>query len=572
MMNRFLIICSFLLFNSLSLLSQVIYPDNYFRLPLDIPMSLSGSFGELRANHLHSGMDLRTNQEEGYPVFAVADGYVSRIRVQGGGFGNALYIDHPNGYTSVYGHLQHYNKKIDAWIKAKQYELKEFDVDIFPKRGEIPVLKGDVIAFSGSSGISGGPHLHYEIRNTKTEYPINPLFFGYKMADTIPPIIKNVRIIPIKGRGLINGSTEAKDFPVKCYKNRFYLESASPLEVSGDIAFGIETSDFQNGNEISTGVYSIAFYLDSLCYNSMRFETFSFSQSRAVNSIIDYAEFMKTNRKIIRSVIDPNNPLKIYDEVRNGGVFLFNDNNIHLFRCIVKDFHGHRSELSVWLKSRVVPLIWAKAIDYQKIFYWNKINYFDTKDLKMVVPRGALYDTLLFKYSMEPGNDSLYSNIYCLHDIYTPLHESYLLSIKTRTISTALQKKLVMIRLIDNGKWVSEGGRWTNGFLKAKVRSFGKFAVAADTTRPVIKPLSIFKKKWLREYGVIQFRIGDNLSGVKNYKGFINGKWVLFSLDEKTSKITYKIDSHVKNGINSLIIELEDEVGNKSFLKKTFNY
>lgn len=571
-MNRFFLIYIFLLFNSLPIFSQVTYPDNYFRLPLDIPMTLSGSFGEPRANHLHSGIDIRTNQQEGYPVYAVADGFVSRIKVQGGGFGYALYIDHPNGYTSVYGHLQRYNHKIDAWIKAKQYKLREFEVDIFPKRGEIPVSKGEVIAISGSSGMSGGPHLHYEIRNTQTEYPINPLFFGYNMTDTIPPIIKSLRIIPIKDRGQVNGRSEAKDFALKNKKNHYYLELLSPLEVSGDIAFGIETSDFQNGNEISTGPYSIDFYLDSLRYNAMRFETFSFTQNRAVNSIIDYAEFMKSNRKIIRSVVDPNNPLKIYDEVRNGGVFSFNDNNIHLFRCVVKDFHGHYSELSVWLKSKKIPYVWAKANEYEKVFYWNRINYFNARDLNIVIPKGALYDTLLFKYSTEPGNDFLYSNIYCIHDIYTPVHESYSLSIKTKNINPILQKKLVMVRLKEDGDFISEGGRWANGYMTARVRNFGKFAVAADTIRPVIKPFSSFKKRMLREKGVIQFKIGDNLSGVKTFKGFLNGKWVLFSLDAKNSVITYEIDSHVRVGSNSLIIELEDQVGNKSVFKTTFNY
>ena len=162
-------------------------------------MALAGAFGEIRPNHLHSGIDLRTNQEEGYPVHAVANGYVSRIRVQAYGFGYALYIDHPNGYTSVYGHLKQYNEKITAWVKQKQYELEQFDVDLFPKPGELPVLKNDIVALTGSSGMSGGPHLHFEIRNTLTEYPINPLLFGYKLPDTIPPRILSLRIIPFKG-------------------------------------------------------------------------------------------------------------------------------------------------------------------------------------------------------------------------------------------------------------------------------------------------------------------------------------------------------------------------------------
>lgn len=553
------------------LCAQVIYPDKYFRLPLDIPMSLSGSFGEIRPNHLHSGIDFRTNQVEGYPVYAVADGYISRIRVQAWGFGYALYIVHPNGYTTVYGHLQRYNEKITSWIRKQQYDLKQFEVDISLKPGELNVSKNDIIALTGNSGSSGGPHLHYEIRNTISEYPINPLFFGYKMDDNIAPRIKSLRIIPVKGRGMVNGKTTPADFLIsKSNQDNYRLTSSKPIEVSGEIAFGIEAQDFQNGNTIPTGVYSIGFYLDNVCYTSLRLETFAFSQSRAANSILDYDECMRSNHRFIRSIVEPWNPLKIYEVALDQGIFKFNDNKQHVVRCVVKDFHGNTSELTFSVNSKVAHLDPIAHKGYQKIFYGNKNNTFEAANMIISIPKGGLYDTLYFNYYSDGGDRRLVSAVHYIHDKYTPVHDIFTLRIRTKHLNPELSEKAVMVRMDDDGLFISEGGEWSKGFMTAKVKTFGRFGVALDTVAPVIRPLTNFIKKSYHVSGVIQFRISDNLSGIKSFNGFLNGKWVLMSYEGKTARLTLELERLSTFGENTLRVEIEDRVGNKTIFEKTF--
>jgi len=561
----------FILTINLPLSAQVVYPDNYFRPPLDLPMTMSGSFGEIRANHLHSGIDLRTNQEEGYPVHAIANGYVSRIRVQAYGFGNALYIDHPNGFTSVYGHLQQYNDKITAWLRQKQYELQEFDVDLFPKPGDIPVFQNDIVALTGSSGVSGGPHLHFEIRNTKTEWPINPLLFGYKLPDTIPPRIEALRIAPYKGFGRVNGKNLPLDLKiVKTDDYHYRVVSPHPIEVSGEIVFGIDEEDYQNGNELSTGAYSIGYFMDNLCYNLLRMETFSFKQNRAANSVLDYAEIMKSGRRYIRSLVEPWNPLKIYDEIQDNGIFNFTDNAQHEIKIEVKDFQGNTSVLTIPVKSKAAHIFRTPQTGFNKVFYGNRNNVYDTPNMKIAVPKGVLYDTLYFKYHLEKPDHRLVSAVYSIQDKYTPAHELFTLSIKTKTLSSELQDKAVMVHLDDSGTISSVGGEWSKGFMTAKLNVFGKYGVAIDTVPPVIRAITNFSSRSYVETKILQFYISDKLSGIKTFHGFLNGKWVLINYDGKSGKLTLDLEGLTIPGENTILIEVIDHVGNKTIFEKSF--
>jgi murein DD-endopeptidase MepM/ murein hydrolase activator NlpD len=557
--------------SSISLCAQVTYPTQFFRPPLELSMALSGAFGEIRPNHLHSGIDLRTNQEEGYPVYAVADGYVSRIKVQALGFGYALYINHPNGYTTLYGHLKQYNEKITAWLRQKQYEKESFEVDLFPSPGEIPITKNEIIALTGSSGASGGPHLHYEIRNTVTEYIINPLLFGYTLPDTIPPHIKSLRIMPLKGRGRVNGKALPVDVAVlRTNQNHYRISSVRPIELSGEIVFAIDYDDNQNGNEIPTGVYSMGFWMDNLCYSLLRLETFSFKQTKAANSILDYAESMKSGHRYVRSLVEPWNPLKIYDVVQDDGIFRFNDNDEHKMKIEVKDVQGNSAELDFSVQSRRVHIASIAHLGYQKIFYGGKNNTLETPNMKITVPKGSLYDTLYFKYKAEKADKRLVSPVFSIHDKYTPVHDAYTLSIKTKPLSLELREKVVMVKLDDDNDLSSVGGNWEKGFMVANLGSFGKYGVAVDTVPPVIRPLTNFNAKSYLDTKLLQFIISDKLSGIKSYRGYLNGKWVLMSFEGKTSKLTLDLEGLTIPGENTLSIEVEDRVGNKTIFEKTF--
>jgi hypothetical protein len=292
-------------------IGQNTYPQNYFRNPLDIPISLAGSFGELRPNHFHSGIDIKTNSRENLNVYAVADGYVARIRVSANGFGNALYINHPNGYTSVYGHLNAYNPVIALYLKNMQYAKESFEVDLFPQAHELPVKKGDIVALSGNTGSSGGPHLHFELRETKTEITINPQLFGYEIEDRVPPAIQAIKLYPLSNSSAINGLNNSASFLVKGKAGNYTLAVSNPIEAHGNIVMGIITSDAQTSAGEKNGVYSIEIKMDGKRYYFHELDKFGFNETRGINSHIDYEERMKSKNTIQRSCVAPNNHLSI---------------------------------------------------------------------------------------------------------------------------------------------------------------------------------------------------------------------------------------------------------------------
>ncbi|WP_354357601.1 M23 family metallopeptidase [Pedobacter sp. UYP30] len=338
------IICMFLArapLQAQQIFSGKAYPLTYFRQPLDIsPPALAGSFGELRANHFHSGIDFRTNQREGYPVYAVADGYISRLRVQNSGFGQALYINHPNGYTSVYGHLQRFSPKIAAIVKNLQYQGKTFELDNYPNETLIPIRKGEVIAYSGNRGSSGGPHLHFEIRDSKTEETINPQFFGIIIPDNIPPVIHGLYFYRLNGRHF-DQNIPKQSIPIIGSNGNY--SSKAVLNLSGEIGFGIVATDRHNGKSGTNGVYSIQLQVDGKTVFTSALERFAFENSRAVNAHIDYPSYLKTRVKIQKSFVEPGNPLQIYSNLVNGGRILFTNGETHQLKYIVTDATGNAS-------------------------------------------------------------------------------------------------------------------------------------------------------------------------------------------------------------------------------------
>lgn len=566
-MTKSTLVLLFLAFSAIKVNAQQIFSDNNypltgFRPPLDIlPPALAGSFGELRANHFHSGMDYRTNQRQGYPVHAVADGYISRMRVQNSGFGLALYINHPNGFTSVYGHLSRFSPKIAQLIKAAQYQKKSFEVDEFPDELLIPIHKGEVIAYSGNTGSSGGPHLHFEVRNTKTEATINPLLFGFEIPDNIPPVIYSIYVYNLDKKPF-NEHTPKRYLPVTGGSGSYKLSSSAPLSLTGEVGFGIMATDRHTGASGLNGVYSIELFVDEKPVFTSSVETFAFENSRGINAHIDYPLYMSTKRRVQKSFVDPGNPLSIYTNLVNRGRIDFNDGALHQLKYVVTDGKGNKSILSFQVKAGAAPK--QSDIPLGSKFSYAADNKFHNDEVKVVIPKGSLYNNLDFEYKTQPRPASnAYSAIHQIHNKFTPLHTGFELWIKADSTLGKYKDKALIV----NTDRSSQGGYYEDGYVKAKPREFGSFFISVDTIAPVILPQNVSNGKSMAGISKMAFKIRDNLSGIKSFNGYIDGKWVLMEFDAKTASLWHTFDERTATGKHTfelIVADMKDNIKNYS--------
>jgi len=286
--------------------------------PVDIPIYLSGNFAELRTGHFHAGIDIKTQGQEGFKIYAVQDGYISRIKVSSGGYGKAIYINHPDGYTSVYAHLKEYNIQLDKYVRAKQYENKSYNINIFPEKGELTVNQGDIIGLSGNSGSSAGPHLHFEIRDTKSSRPINGLFLGYDIKDNIPPRMDYLYVYPQNEQSTINGKNSNHYYSLKKDNGNFVLRQGDTLNADGNIGFGLKVNDFLNGSANRCGIYQLKAYTNNTLFFHEKFDGVSFAETRYINSLMDYKVNKERKRKLHKLFIEPNNKFYfLYSQTEN---------------------------------------------------------------------------------------------------------------------------------------------------------------------------------------------------------------------------------------------------------------
>ncbi|MBA4276972.1 M23 family metallopeptidase [Flavobacterium sp.] len=547
-----------------SLFAQMDYPKDYFRSPLDIPMQLSGNFGELRPNHFHAGFDLKTLQKEGLNVYAVADGYVSRIKISTFGNGKAIYITHPNGYTSVYGHLQRAAGEIEDFIKKTHYVEQSFEIEMYLKPDQLVVKKGQLIAFSGNTGASEGPHLHFEFRDNVTENIINPMLFGFDkmLKDTKKPLLSNIYVYPLDDKTIVNQSKRPLLLNLILKKDGTY--QSDKVVTNGKIGFGINAFDYDDVSYNKNGVYKVQSFYNGAPNFGYQFDTYSFDEMRYVNALIDYSRYKKTQQRVQKLFMNNPYKLSIIKTDKTNGVIAVASNLTALYRIEVSDFYGNLTTVSIPIKQEALTTIIDKEpISSKYLVKANNDSNFSKDNMSVFFPAGTFYEDFYLNFDVK--NDTLF-----LHDDTVPAHTNFTISIEDSKYKETQREKLFLASINGQKSTYIPSYRKDNVFT-AKVKTLGKFALVLDTIPPVISIAKPIEGKWLSDKKFLQFSISDALSGIKSYNGYLNGKWILFEYDNKTRKITHDFtDGIVAEGRNDLKIIVIDNMGNSTIFETHF--
>jgi hypothetical protein len=555
------------------------YPDDYFRSPLGIPILLSGNFAEMRDGHFHGGLDIKTRESEGYRVYAAADGYVERVRVSPYGYGNALYVAHPNGYSTVYAHLSRLKGDIVSYVRSRQYARKSFEVDEYPEPGRFPVKKGQVIALSGNSGSSSGPHLHFEIRTSRDQVPVNPLLFGFDVEDSRRPRIFRVRLYPIgEGSGVLSSNDAGRSGPAEPLTvevdetgGTYRLETTGTLTAWGQLAFGIQTHDYHNGSRSRLGAYQITLTVDGEEYYVSTMERISFGDTRYINAHVDYAERRANRRWIQRSHRLPGNRLPIYKHVNDGVVMVTAGDTLSV-RYRVEDASGNSTELEFPVvgipapgNSRLrEPAPTVMTVRYDEPFVLRR------EDIVVEMPANALYQNEQISYRATGGPAGAYSRLHEIHDPSTPVHRRYRLAIRAIGLPERLRQKAILATLDEDGDVSSAGGTYEDGFVSTRPRSFDRFFVTVDTTAPTLVSLDLKSGATLGRRRRLRFRARDHLTGISSYKAELDGQWSLLAYDAKKDLLIYDLDPSLEPGTHELTVEVSDGKDNVTRLRLPF--
>lgn len=558
---RKIIILSLFIFSN-SFFAQKNYPDNYFGQPLEIKSILSGTFAELRSNHFHSGIDIKTNQIEGLNVLATADGYVSRIKVSPWGYGKALYIKHPNGYTTVYGHLKKFSPEIEEYVKKEQYRTEKFEVELFPKKNELTVFKKQLIAFSGNTGGSGGPHLHYEIRDIN-QHPINPMLFGYKIKDTSKPNVNAIYAYSINDTSQVNNHNDRIKLRLTKNKDGNYI--AETIYAHGIIGIGINSYDKQDLAHNKNGVYNIKTYINGSLNYELAFEKFSFNETRHLNELIDYAYYKKNKSRIQKLFKNENNPLSIIKNTNDLGRITINDGENINYKIEVSDFNKNTRSIIIPIngrKNNITHLKKEKEIDYY-IYHDSDLNI-EKENVAVYLPKNAVYEDTSIGF--KKNGDTI-----LIGDETIPLHKNMTLSFNAEKFSKEDFSKLYVSELGNKNKPVYVNTLKKGNKIIGKTKYFGKFTLSLDTEKPIIKPHNTHNGKWMSTSAFLQMKISDKNTGIKKYRATINDHWILMEYDAKKNLLSYDFEDNIHQpGKNKFKLIVIDNVGNNSIFEMIF--
>ncbi len=554
---------TFFLVLSLSIHAQEKYPQDAFRSPLDIPLILAGTFGELRSNHFHSGIDIKTQQRQGLPVYAIGDGTITRIKVSLYGYGKVLYVAHPNGYTSVYGHLQKFGPEIEEYVKKIQYEKKAYEIEVFPDYGDVKVQQGEVIAYSGNTGGSSGPHLHFEIRSSVSEKPTNPLLYGLEVRDATNPVLNKIFAYPLSDDAQVNQSANKVQLNFSKQKDGTFL--AEKVKASGIIGFGFIGFDRQDMAANKNGIYAIQLLVNGEVYTDYDFETFSFGETRYINTLVDYDHYGKYRQKIQQCFLTPGNRLNIYNTLKNDGKILIKEGMSYSIELLLKDLHGNLTKVIIPVEGKKEEVKIEKEKKKTDTYVIaKKPNNYDLGAAKVYFPANTFYKD--FYIDLEEGSDTV-----TIHNSRVPAHRNFTITFDTSKYTKEDRKQMFIARL-DKKRKASYASTYKRGnSFTTKTRNLGTYTLAKDTVAPKVRALNFKEKQWLNNYSYLRVHISDDLSGVDTYSATLNGEWILMEYESKKNTLTYNFDDKVIHEKQcNLEVIVTDNVGNTTTFNRTF--
>ena len=517
-----------------------------FTPPFDFPITFSGNFGEIRANHFHGGLDFKTGGTIGKPVRALADGYISRIRVTHGS-GYVLDVAYDNGYSTINRHLSAFVGDVARRVEDLQYEKESWEVEITPEPDEYPVKAGQIIALSGNTGYSFGPHLHLDMIETATDEYIDPLpFFMNKVKDKTAPRAEGIMLFPQPGKGVVEGKQTRRAFPAHPTK---------PITAWGLIGAGIRAYDYMDGVQNKYGVKTVILEVDGEEVFRSTIDRFAYEENRYINSW--------THGQYMKSFIEPGNRLRMLQASNgNRGLVEINEERPYRFVYTLSDALGNTSKVRFTVQGQKTTIA---PVEHREKYAlkWDKVNYLQEPGLELVIPKGMLYDDVLLNYSVRADSGDI-AFTYQLNDTRIPMHGTCDLRIGLRRRPVEDMAKYYVAGVTARGGKYRIGGKYEDGVMKVRIRDLGTYTVAVDTVPPVITPLN--QAQWGRT-GKIIFKAKDKETGINTYRGTIDGKYALFGKPNSISgNLVCELDpKHVEKGGKHVVeMTVTDGCGNRT--------